>query len=293
LDGIRHIATSIGSDGHFLTAAFERDVQLWSFEEQSLLASLETVLDFGGRRLALCARGDDPVVVAGAWERHGICAYSREGEPLWQRKDLRRVQYMAPAADGEHVVACFDEGPMHVLAVESGETVATVRGIRGFSASRFADVGAGFLDGHVALVDSSAWSLQWKAPIAGFSILAAALAPGAVAVADVSEGGGGTLASFNLAGDSLWRCELPEEMNCPTLAWDDDADEWVGVLRHVNNERPDTLVRWSPDGTSVGEHPLGLFEELEFLPSGRHLVTSEGEVRETGRGEVVWQLPET
>jgi hypothetical protein len=95
----------------------------------------------------------------------------------------------------------------------------------------------------------------------------------------------------DLAGETLWRWDCPPEVNCPALAWDEDASAWLGVLNHVNDERPDTLVRWSPDGDVIAERPLALFAEYAFLPGGRHLVTSDGAVRETREGGVVWELP--
>ena len=39
------------------------------------------------------------------------------------------------------------------------------------------------------------------------------------------------------------------------------------------------------------ELPLALYAAYDFLPSGRYLVTSEGELRDTRDGAVVWQLP--
>ena len=294
---IRHIAADIDSDACFLAAEFKHRVRLWSFEQRSLVAELDTVLDFGGHRLALCRSGDDPVVVAGAWERHGICAYAPDGSQAWQRKDLRRPQQLSPAQRGQYVVACFDEKPMHVLAAGSGETVAKVRAIRHFHASRFGEVGLGADFGHALLLDTAEWSIAWKVPVEGFALLSAAAAPGAFAVADVAdvfdERGGGppsSVSALNLDGEVLWRWEAPRATNCPALAWDADAAEWVGVLNQVENRRPDTLVRWSPDGELLAEHPLALHDEYKFLPSGRHLVTDDGVVRETKEGSVVWSF---
>lgn len=81
MTGIRHIAPAAASDRLFLTADFERRVRVWSFAERSLIAELDTVLDFGGRRLALCG-AETPIVVAGAWERYGICGYAPDGSRL-------------------------------------------------------------------------------------------------------------------------------------------------------------------------------------------------------------------
>jgi hypothetical protein len=286
--GIRHIAPAARTSDHFLTAEFENRVRLWSLPDRALVADLDTILDFGGRRLALCGTDDEPVVVAGAWERHGICAYSPDGTRLWQRKDLRKPQDISPAAGGTLVVAGFDERPMHVLAVESGETVAKVRAVRQFFDSPFADVGLGEVFEHVVLVHRGGWEAEWKVPIEGYSILSAAAAPGAFAV-----GGQSSVSCLSLTGELLWRSPTPREVNCPALGWDAGAAEWVGMLNHVNNKQPDTLVRWSPDGDVVSERPLGLFATYEFLPGGRYLMASDGAVRDTRDGTVVWQLPST
>jgi hypothetical protein len=292
---IRHIAPAAVRDGLFLTAEFEHRVRLWSFADRSLTAELDTILDFGGQRLALCGT-ETPIIVAGAWERHGICGYAPDGTQLWQRKDLRQPQHISPAAGGTLVVACFDQRPMHVLAAGSGETVATVRAVRRFYDSPFTDIGLGEVYGHVALIDRHDWKVQWKAQIDGFATLSGAAAPDAFAVG----GGGGFgrhgwstswVSCFSTAGEELWRWACPPEVNCPALAWDDAAAQWLGVLNHVNNEQPDTLVRWSADGHVIGELPLALLADYAFLPGGRHLVTSDGAVRETREGGVLWELP--
>ena len=292
---IRHIAPAAASDRLFLTAEFEHRVRMWSFADHSLTAELETVLDFGGQRLALCG-SETPIVVAAAWERHGICGYAPDGTRLWQRKDLRQPQHISPVAGGALVVACFDQRPLHVLDAESGETVVTVRAVRRFYDSRFADVGLGEVYGHVVLVGTDDWKVRWKAPIDGFATLSAAAGPGAFAVGDVvsfDADGRSSVSCRDLTGEMLWRWSCPPEVNCPALAWDDAGCEWVGVLNHVNNKRPDTLVRWSADGDVLAERPLALFAEYAFLPGGRHLVTSDGAVRETREGSVVWELPNT
>jgi hypothetical protein len=147
--GIRHIAPAATTDRLFLTAEFEHRVRLWSFADHSLTAELDTVLDFGGQRLALCGAAT-PIVVAGAWERHGICGYAPDGTRLWQRKDLRQPQHISPAAGGALVVACFDQRPLHVLDAVSGETRATVRAVRRYYDSPFAEVGLGEVYGHAS-----------------------------------------------------------------------------------------------------------------------------------------------
>jgi outer membrane protein assembly factor BamB len=284
----RHVAAAACSDTHFLTAEFEHRVRLWSMPDRTAVSELDTVLDFGGIRLALCGTDSAPIIVAGAWERHGVCAYAADGTLLWQRKDLRQPQHIAPASGGTLVVACSDYRPAHVVTAEAGETVAKVRAVRRFYDSRFADVGLGEVYEHVVLVGTDDWEVRWKAPIEGFGILAAAAAPGAFTIAGTGQA---PVTCLSVDGEPLWRWLPPSDVNCPALAWDAEASNWLGVLNHVNNERPDTLVRWSQDGEIVSEHPLALFTAYDFLPSGRYLVTSDGGVHDTRDGRVVWQLP--
>lgn len=76
-------------------------VEVWEINPPHLRSSIQTVLDSGGDRLALCGDALTPLVVTGAWARHGICGYDeKSGRRLWQRKDLKRVQMLAPAIEG-------------------------------------------------------------------------------------------------------------------------------------------------------------------------------------------------
>jgi hypothetical protein len=54
------------------------------------------------------------------------------------------------------VAACFEDEPMHVLALASGATVAEVEGVRRITASRFASVGLGEAEGHAVLLGMDA-----------------------------------------------------------------------------------------------------------------------------------------
>jgi Anaphase-promoting complex subunit 4 WD40 domain len=182
VEQVRQIASGARGD-LFATGEFERQVKVWSLVDRRQLGDFSTVLDFGGRRLALCAHDSDPIVIAGAWERHGICGYGLNGEQFWQRKDLKKVQRLSWAGNGELVTACFDEGPMRVLDASSGETVDEVRAVRRFTPSPFGDTGGAHLLGHAAVIDTTTWTLHWKAPITGFAILSMALAPGAILAA--------------------------------------------------------------------------------------------------------------
>src|SRR5687768_10221827 len=114
---VRHVS---GGERLFATGDHERRVRLWSGPDRACVAELDTVLDFGGERLALCGSEDEPVVVAGAWSSSGVAGYAADGAALWQRRDLKQVQTLSPAAGGALVAACFSDRSMHVLDVATG-----------------------------------------------------------------------------------------------------------------------------------------------------------------------------
>ena len=86
---IRHLAACDG--GSLIAAAhFESKVQIWDWHDARQIGELETILDFGGRRLALAAGGS--ICITGSWTQ-GLAAYLvPNGECLWRRSDLVRVQ---------------------------------------------------------------------------------------------------------------------------------------------------------------------------------------------------------
>ncbi len=258
---------------------------------------METILNFGGRRLALCTTSDRMVVVAGAWERHGICGYDAStGERLWQRRDLKRVQSLSPAGDGSAVAACFDSCLMQVLDAASGTTIATVRAVRRFWQSRHVAIGAVEVLGHVALVGSDDWRVRWRAPVAGFALLDAAFAPDAILVSDAVDStfdanAVGSVYCFSLTGKLLWQRQPPPETNVPWLGWDTEAGEWLGIRHNVEKREPEMLLRWSRDGDQLSRVALGLVGEYAILPAGRLLLAGQGDLVDTKAARQVGRLP--
>lgn len=304
MSAFRQLAISISRNDTIATATLERrmdgtidgSVQVWSIADQAPRAQFDTILDFGGRRLALCVSQERTVVVAGAWERHGICGYDgRTGERLWQRKDLKKVQALSPV-DGNAVAACFDLRSMQVLDAASGATVATVRGVRRFWQSRHQAVGTADVSGRVALIGSDDWRVRWRVPIAGFALLDAAFAPDAVLVSDAVDStldadAVSSVYCVSLTGELLWQRGTPPETNVPWLGWDAEADEWLGISHNIERREPEMLLRWSPEGDLLSRVALGLIGEYALLPGGKLLVTARGDLVDTKAASQVGRLP--
>ena len=93
---VRHIAIARARPVAAL-AAFESQVAIWDLQTLRRTIEFETVLDFGGRRLALSSDGS--CCIAGAYNRDGVAAYdTNTGRVLWSRRDLKKVQYVSFSA---------------------------------------------------------------------------------------------------------------------------------------------------------------------------------------------------
>jgi len=125
---ISHIATSY-SGNIFAVAEFEKMVYVWDFDKDLRIQSIESILDFGGRRLAISPNGE--ICAAGAYNKYGISMYDvGTGKILWNRKDLKRVQILKFNPGGDKIYACFETKPMHIIDCYTGEVCKTLRGKR-------------------------------------------------------------------------------------------------------------------------------------------------------------------
>ena len=128
LTDIRHIAAPY--DGELVvTGRFERRVDVWSLRTGRSLVGFDTVLDFGGQRLALSSQTG--ICLAAAHRAQGVAAYGlADGRLIWRRADLEGIQQITVSPDGRTAYCCFDDRPCEVIAVAQGRTVRTLHGVR-------------------------------------------------------------------------------------------------------------------------------------------------------------------
>ena len=273
------VAPTLDRDDVVALGEADETVHICSLDPPRLLATHSTVLSFGGDRLALCTASGALIVVAAAWERHGVCGYDAEsGERLWQRKDLKRVGSVSPAGDGSLVAVAQDRRSMQVLDAATGVSVARVREAAGLWQSRHDALAAVGWYQQLAVLDTRDWTRVWKAPVEGFAVLSVAFAPDGLLAsdaADVDQGHVFQVYAFGLDGKEQWRHRLPIEMSCWALGWDEAADEWVGLAHNYNRSTPDLLLRWARDGRELAAIPLASVTAAAFVPGGRTLVTGE------------------
>jgi hypothetical protein len=293
---IREIAGPLGSANVFATAEFDGRVTVWSVEAREPLATFDTVYELGGRRLAVLD-GSPPIVVAGAWARHGVCAYeATSGCLLWQRRDLGQVQTLSPMPGGRLGVG-FERRVFHVLLASSGETVATIRGVYSLHAAE--NLPLMLVQGRsgtrwIGLYDLSG-ARVWRARISSFAIQDAALGPDAILVAEV----GSPLTCLDWSGADRWHWVSPDGGDVIRVAWNDEAGAWAALCRYLREpQRGMLLLELATDGEIRSSRKIGDVLEAEFLAGGSRLVVSRiehdeligGEVLRVPSGEQVWSF---
>ena len=247
--------------GHFLAIGNDDGtVQVVDLSQRNIISRFQTIFDPHSNRVAVTP-GTPPIVLAGAWEKHGVQAYDAiKGSPLWQRRELRHVNGFR-VLDPYMVSVELNEQPVRVLRASDGEDLAELPGVEGilaYSADRSIVAGEGW----AALTDSK-FAISQKFPLESFSAMDAALAPGLGAMGEV----GGRLLIFDLNGTPIANWRAPDYVLLK-VTWDAKAEEWACIVRERQGGDRE-VVRLSRDGRLIRKFPLktNIYNE-EFLPDG-------------------------
>ncbi|MFD0680351.1 MULTISPECIES: hypothetical protein [unclassified Paenibacillus] len=267
----------------FVTAEFEKTVSVWSMIKMEKLATFDTVMDFGGSRLAVIPT-ENPLVVAGAYERYGVCGYNAiTGGLLWQRKDLKKVQiirWMPISSKGVLVGAGFDTKPYLILNALTGETEQSLRGVREVYLHENGEFAIQTTDSEVRLCNLPDWKVAWKKK----GRLNRAAFNDEQVLLTWADG----TRCFNLNGQELWNVEN----NFMEITWHKKLGHWLGI-QHFGNRNEGKgmeIVQLDTNGDVVFKTNIGLTSSWGFFADGGHLVTSSGEVLSIPELEIVWDL---
>lgn len=270
---IRHLAAS---DVPSIVAAalFRRTVQIWSLETQSQLGEFESVLDFGGRRLALAQ--DGTICIAGSWTQ-GLAAYAvPDGRILWQRKDIRKIQNVNMSASGQIVFCGVESNCVLALDVRTGSEVSKL--------ARALEVIPSQYGPHELVVKRDRYLIRGRddieIPAASFALHTAAFSPDRLCL---SEPRAGSRCISIQTGETLWRhgsihfnhaaFDCSDQQFYCVAGFETDPYEAFLVRLASELERCDVLVAFGRKCWTEA-----------FTPSGRFVVTASGEVYETSTG---------
>jgi len=289
---IRHLA--ITDECSIVAAAlFEKTVQIWSWKTGRQLGEFQTMLDFGGRRLALTPDGSTCIV--GSWGQRGrgargLGAYSiPDGRLLWNRKEIRHIQNVGLSGSGQEIYCGLDGASAHIIETATGETLGRVRGAKKIFGSRYTS--------HQLIVQKDRYLVragsEFEISPLSFGLLDAAFSPAAVCLSEPknflhpAEQIGGIRLVDLTTGESRWRLDLGANHLAFNSA--DHRFYCVAVAGIAPHNR--SLVRLANSLLECDQIlPLGKCWREAFTPSGRVLVTVQGDVYETSTGTLLSHL---
>jgi hypothetical protein len=281
---IHHLASNT-STTRIAAARFERRVDVWDVATTTRVGSFQTILDYGGQRLAI--RPDGRQIVAGAYTRNGVACYDAvSGALQWNRKDLKRVQYLAYSADGYRVLCAADGGPARALDADTGGDVARWRGTTELVESPFQP----WLLLHRKNLDVTSFTgeLVARIPRETFAALDVAFAPEHLAISE----SGGAVRCFHLpSGRCLWRYAPPQGHHVLQLAALATRNRFAGVIWPYKQGGPKRLVHFRDDGRPEVIAILGTVPETTFVESLGVIVLSDGRVVDVASGDARDRLP--
>ncbi|MEX0979156.1 MAG: hypothetical protein WDZ48_09905 [Pirellulales bacterium] len=289
---IHYIACPITGDDYFVTAAATEDITVWSLSEHRQVSHFKSVMDFGGQRLAI-QPGDDARVFAGAYHRHGLCAYTIQGELIWQRRDLKKVQRIAIGRyTGPHLqlsVQCAS-GPYHLLELATGEAEFDLPGVRYAYAgpTHFLAESTRGIELYRQGAEEVVWARQQNLRGDFYGIHDAVVTDSRFVYSEAMLGH--DVRCYSLDGTELWNWSPPSNHLVEQIRWDADCRVWRLIEREAEIRFPKTMVTLDPQGAQLARSCLEDVENMEFLDGGRYLVTSKGQVVACESGEVVWQF---
>ena len=279
---VRHLATSFGGT-KAVAAAFAGTVSVWDVQSGEHVSTFETVLDFGGRRLAINERGN--LCAAAAYSRLGLACYETGiGSLVWSRADLKQLQRLSVSADGSRLYCGSEITACAVLDFETGQSLDLWRGVRRVVESRYESVV--LLDQARPVMRRVDTGASIPVPRTTFAFLDAAFGPELLCV---SESGGPVRGLETQSGREVWRCVQPPGRHVLRLTYI-GSERAFGAVEYSYTQPgcPRVLVLLdAATGARLDVADLGSLAEAEFCTEGQGLLTSNGQVLSTRTGNVI------
>lgn len=258
MNDLREVAAPPWEEDLLVAADFHGAMGLWSLARGARCAEFDTMYDFGGRRVALVP-GERPVVVVGAYERHGVCGYDTAGERLWQDRSRTNVQTLTALAGGR-VAVSYNRSTTRVLEAATGHEVRSLRGVRRVFALR-PDVSLGLGSDWCRLLGRSLDPLGPRIPVPSAALVSVAYDGDHVAIAEV----GGPLRIIDSGGRE--RARVDDHFR--HVVHDPTTDTWV--LIRATSEGQYSLLRLTHDAEVLEQRPCISVYDAATMRGGKTL----------------------
>lgn len=265
MPGIWHVAAPPWEQDLFAAGAFERTAHVWSLGRAAEVACVDTVFDFGGRRLGLVT-GVEPVIVAGARERQGVCGYSLAGQRIWQNKTRSASQYVTALASGRVAIG-YEWGSATVLDATTGQALRSLRGVTRVHALT-PQMSLLASNTFVRLADAALDPLGQRIPLRSFAVLDAGASADHLALAEA----GGPLRILDFDGTESATCTVAGG-HALAVAYERASRTWRAL---TCVDRWDVveygLVRLSDDAELLEQRPFDAVIDAVWLHDAAVLV---------------------
>lgn len=286
---VRHIAVSQAGTDIFATAEFGERVTLWSFRSKKKLAEIKTVLDYGGKRLAVVQ--EQGFFLLSAANFYGpLNAYDLEGNVVWSRTDLVGVQELTAIPNGsEPMIGVGSDGrPYKILSALDGKEITELNGIKEvYASSMMAQILAITSGRSLCLVRLGSAPI-WNRPLRSFGVLHGCLSSKEVVYSEV----GGAMYCVDLHGTHKWMLSPEKDRHFLRVAWNQTSGRWAAVDWNYAHGGAKRLLEVTEMGASRVITNLGEPAETEFFATGDRLVTSDGVIRDAHSGQIIWTFLE-
>ena len=281
MEKIRHVSTSF--QGSIIAVAeFEKKVQIVDVLKKTVISEFETVLDFGGERLAITESGG--ICICGCWERFGICGYDTStGNMIWQRKDLKKVQKIEIIRSNNNAVfAQFANGVSRFLDIKTGNDILELRGVKNYYESRFQPVTVYNRSGKIEITEREKHTILAKIQHQSFALLDVAFSTNSVLV---SEAGGPISCYDTEKGELKWRLTRNASEHYVRVGFVEDIDAYI-CLSHPFEHMNKKLI-YINYNTGKIENQLDINQPIvaEFLFDDEFIVTSDRELIDVKTGK--------
>jgi WD40 repeat protein len=280
---IRHISTQFNSNV-IAVAEFEKTVQIVDVLNQVVISEFETILDYGGRRLAISE--DSQSCICGSWARYGICCYDiNTGSLIWQRKDLKKVQHIQTLRSDTNIVfAQFNTGASRLLNINDGSDVKKMPGVKLYFESKFQPIDIYDKSTKIEIIDRQTSLVKLQIDHRSFATLDIAFSPGSFLISEA----GGPVSCYDIENGKLkWRWRKNEEEHYTNVGFNEDLGIYV-CLSHPFEPHDKKIIYIDCQSGQI-KHQINIKRPLvtKFLLDSQFVLTSERDLMSVKTGNII------
>ncbi|MFN3301144.1 MAG: YncE family protein, partial [Sediminibacterium sp.] len=272
---IRHISTSFLGN-RIALAEFENLVQIFDLNTLQVISEFNSVLSYGGKRIAIDEQGE--ICVCGAWQRHGICGYnSNSGELIWQRKDLKRVQHLQNLRSNQQLLfANFEGSSSRIIDFRTGIDIDKIPNIINYYECKYQSIDIYDRSLSIDIIDRISKKRIAKLDRKSFGTLDLTFNFDSLCISESA----GPLSCYDLNNGKLkWRIYGGIDGHYLRICYNEHLNMFVGITWPYANGG-DKKIMYINTNTGAVENEVNIKQpvETEFAMDGKFLITSNRQI---------------